>query len=53
MAKLTSKEREALSYALYDRREQMGQLVDEGSVSKSEYNALSRAIDKLEEGGII
>ena len=53
MVKLTSKEKEALSCALYDRFDQMGQLVDDGSVSKSEYNALSRAIDKLEEGGII
>ncbi len=53
MVKLTSKEKEALSQALYDRCDQMQELVDDGSVSKSEYNALARAINKLEEEGIV
>lgn len=49
MAKLTSKEREVLSRALTDRFDQMSELVAEGSVSKSEYVTLDRAMGKLEE----
>lgn len=49
MAKLTSKEREALSKALYDRFDQMSELAAEGSISKSEYVTLDRAMGKLQE----